>query len=62
MAEFFYYWCRECDFDTVLSKSDLDTICPLCAGDNGRSIRLRWRPVKDTDGPVEGIDERMTQT
>lgn len=58
--DFIYFECPECGFDSV-QKSDFNgsSICPLCAGDNGRDVSMSSRPARSTDKP-EGRDVRKS--
>lgn len=55
---FTYYWCDECEWDSIRSRDDIRGPCPMCAGDGGGSGRMRQRPARDEDGAVEGKDDR----
>ncbi len=59
MAEFDFFECPDCGFDSVqLSTFTGSYACPLCAGDSGHDVAMRRRPVTEEDGPVEGFDAR----
>lgn len=57
-AVFTYFECPACEFSSILARPANDRdICPLCAGDNGRDVRMQHRPARDDDRP-EGRDAR----
>lgn len=55
---FTYYWCDDCEWNSVRSSPTIKGPCPMCAGDSGGDGRMRSRPATDQDGPVEGRDDR----
>jgi hypothetical protein len=60
MSIFWTYVCPDCEFDCILRESGptpMPIYCYLCAGDNGRLVRMKPQPMKVEDR-VEGDDER----
>ena len=58
MNKFIYFECPDCEFSSIQRRDFSGSeMCPLCAGDNGRDIRMTKRPAKDSDKP-EGRDAR----
>jgi len=57
-AEFTYWECSECGFDAVTHPLLKTPICPLCAGDTGRDVDMRRKPIEDAPDVVEGKDAR----
>lgn len=53
---FTYYECRECGFDSTIEERPSRDICPICAGDTGRSVVMRTRVARLSDKP-EGRDD-----
>lgn len=56
--DFIYFECPECGFDSI-QRADFkgSYACPLCAGDSGDDVGMRWRTARETDKP-EGRDAR----
>lgn len=58
MVELEYWVCSECEYDTVTVPLLRTPICPLCAGDNGRDVLMRLKPISEAPETVEGKDAR----
>ena len=56
--DFVYLECPECEFSAVIRPTGKPSFCPMCAGDNGRDVRMREREATAFDNP-EGADERV---
>ncbi len=55
---FDYFECGECEFSSIqVSTFTGYSYCPICAGDNGRDVRMIRRTARDTD-VAEGKDAR----
>jgi hypothetical protein len=47
-----FFECLECGFDSDEAKwlsSWNDGICPLCAGDTGKDVYLKYRPATEAE-------------